>query len=339
MKIVFFTRLYYPHRGGVEKHVFEISKRLKEEGHDITIFTEDIPEVKKDTKDEFRVIRLKVGKDDFGKKDRIWKALWRHNEIIFDSDIVHCHDVFFWYLPFKILRPLKKVYTTFHGYETVFPPRKRAILVRKISEILSTGSINVGDYISKWYFSRPTLVTYGGVDVPYKAEVKKRGKRIKIAFVGRIEEDNGVYIFSEILNILSNQGFDFEFTASGDGSLKKEFQRYGEVKGFEDDSSLTIKNADIVFASSYLSILESLVQKKLVFSIFQNNLKKDYLKMSPLNDFVVSAGDPMSIVHELKKYILNEKMWNDKVEEGYEFASRQTWENVLHVYKKLWRIK
>ncbi|MDQ5954458.1 MAG: hypothetical protein QG583_386, partial [Patescibacteria group bacterium] len=95
----------------------------------------------------------------------------------------------------------------------------------------------------------------------------------------------------------------------------------------------------IVFASSYLSILESLVQKKLVFSIFQNNLKKDYLKMSPLNDFVVSAGDPMSIVHELKKYILSEKLWNNKVEEGYDFASRQTWENVLQVYKKLWRIK
>ncbi|KKQ93581.1 MAG: hypothetical protein UT19_C0010G0025, partial [Candidatus Woesebacteria bacterium GW2011_GWB1_39_10b] len=29
MKVLFLTRLYWPHVGGVEKHVYEIGKRLK----------------------------------------------------------------------------------------------------------------------------------------------------------------------------------------------------------------------------------------------------------------------------------------------------------------------
>ncbi len=337
MKIVFFTRLFYPHRGGVEKHVYEISKRLKKEGHDVTIFTEDIPEAK-NYKDEFHVIRLKVGKDDRGKKDRIWKALWKYNDLIFHADIVHCHDVFFWYLPFKILRPFKKVYTTFHGYETHFPPKKNAIMVRKVSELLSTGTINVGKFISKWYHSHPTYVTYGGVDGIDESKMVPPGKRLKILFVGRIEEDNSIYVYNEVLHILSTQGIDFEFTALGDGSLRKEFQRWGEVRGFVEKPREYIKKADIIFASSYLSILDSLAEKKVVMSIYQNELKKDYLKMSPIAKYITIASEPTQIAVKIKHFRSDPSSFSTAINDGFDWVSTQTWENVVEVYKKLWKI-
>lgn len=42
MKILFFARLFYPHIGGVEKHLFEISTRLTAMGHEVTIVTESL---------------------------------------------------------------------------------------------------------------------------------------------------------------------------------------------------------------------------------------------------------------------------------------------------------
>ena len=40
MTIVFLARLFYPHIGGVEKHVLEISRILIEKGHKVSIVTE-----------------------------------------------------------------------------------------------------------------------------------------------------------------------------------------------------------------------------------------------------------------------------------------------------------
>lgn len=40
MIVVFFSRVFYPHVGGVEKHVFEISKILVKKGYKIIVFTE-----------------------------------------------------------------------------------------------------------------------------------------------------------------------------------------------------------------------------------------------------------------------------------------------------------
>jgi len=71
--------------------------------------------------------------------------------LIQEADIVHCHDVFFWYLPFRFLYPKKKVFTTFHGWEGIFPPKWQAKVIRNISEKLSFGNICVGDFIRKWY--------------------------------------------------------------------------------------------------------------------------------------------------------------------------------------------
>ena len=168
MTILFFSRLFYPHIGGVETHVLEVGKRLVKRGHKIIVITEKYQSKGESAKvtgevDGIEIRRIPVERDsgvvplsgtpqnDGGKKFRIWWWLWQHKDLIKNADIVHCHDVFFWYLPFRFLYFNKPVYTTFHGYETKFPPSKKAIFVRRISEKLSWGNICVGDYIKKWY--------------------------------------------------------------------------------------------------------------------------------------------------------------------------------------------
>src|SRR5207237_10432020 len=93
--------------------------------------------------------------------------MWRFRSLIQEADVVHCHDVFFWYLPFRFLYPQNSVYTTFHGYES-YPIRKGAIWMRIISEKLSWGNICFGDFITKWYVTEPTVVSFAAVDIPKK---------------------------------------------------------------------------------------------------------------------------------------------------------------------------
>ncbi|MBU3978279.1 glycosyltransferase [Patescibacteria group bacterium] len=182
MIILFLARLFYPHIGGVEKHVLEVSKRLVTKGHKVIVITEEfsnlhhsiidvipakagiqkenirspwIPDqVRNDKINGIEVIRMPVGHEDSFKKFRIWKNLWKIRKVIKDADIIHCHDVFFWYMPFRLLYPRKPVYTTFHGYES-YPITKKAIFTRKISEKLSSGNICIGDFIKKWYGTKP----------------------------------------------------------------------------------------------------------------------------------------------------------------------------------------
>ena len=74
MTILFFARLFYPHIGGVEKHVLEIGKILIKKGHKIIVFTE-LHDKKLKLQERFegiQVYRVPVGKDNWFKKFRIW---------------------------------------------------------------------------------------------------------------------------------------------------------------------------------------------------------------------------------------------------------------------------
>jgi hypothetical protein len=64
--------------------------------------------------------------------------MWNNRDLIKEADIIHCHDVFFWYLPFRFLFPQKKVYIPFHGYEGNNPPNKRKIFfsTRKSNDLI-----------------------------------------------------------------------------------------------------------------------------------------------------------------------------------------------------------
>lgn len=165
MRIIFFTRLYYPHIGGVEKHVAGISQVLSHR-HSITIVTEQfdqtLPEYEKINGVEiYRIPTAGVGERE--KKWRIWKWVLAHSALLDQADILHAHDVYFWIIPYKLLHPFKKTYVTFHGWEGQFPIPLKNIVIRKACELLANGNICIGDFIAKWYTTRPDAVSYGAV--------------------------------------------------------------------------------------------------------------------------------------------------------------------------------
>lgn len=331
MNVVFFSPYFYPHIGGVEKHVLELAKNLKKRGHRVIVLTQGEKD-KKENVFGIEVYRLYFGKNDWFKKFRIWLKVIQHRNIIKRSDIVHCHDVFFWYFPLRLIYPKKKVFITFHGFENI-PPTAKEIFMRKLSERLSRGNIAVGDYIKKWYGTKSNFVTYGGIDKVHKKIKPFNRLNPQILLIGRLDKDIGIKSYIKILKNLAN----FELVVCGDGEFKNELEKYGQVKGLVPDIDKYIKKADIVFASSYLSIMQALSFRKPVFSVYENSLKKDYLLMSPLAKFIVVKRFPKSLVGEVKLIMRSDLKRIQLLKRSSDWINKQTWNKVTEKYISLWK--
>ena len=349
------SRLFYPHIGGVEKHVMEVSYELIKLGHEVVVITELYDKSLKriEVVDKITVHRIPVSKNNFLKKFSVWLWMLRHINLFFFADIMHAHDVYYWYVPFKFLLFTKKSFVTFHGYEGKFPISRRAIFQRRLNSYLADGSIAVGKFVEKWYGTKADYVVYGGINPKYQKsniknpwpDVQDRQKYIsklknsdnfsKIIFIGRLDEDTGVNEYIKVLEDLKRRKIKLEFRAFGQGALRKVLERFGNVD-YKDDLSGEIENADIIFASSYLSMLEALAQKKLVVAVYQNPLKKDYIRLSPFVDFVISGDNIQVIADEIVRFLESPQKFRDKRERGYDWARLQTWKKLTTQYQKLW---
>lgn len=349
MNILFFSRLFYPHIGGVEKHVFEISQILIKKGHKITVVTEQDSSKTKLTEvlggiKIFRIPRLKDGKL---KKFKIWKWLWNSRRLMRDADIIHCHDVFFWYLPFRFLFPFKKVFTTFHGYEG-YPLKSMDIFMHKVSERLSMGNICIGDFIKKWYGTKPDYVTYGAVNEinpsassGEKLPVPSGGKTYNensAVFIGRLDKQNGILTYVEAVKIIKRKIPDFEFLIIGDGDIKKKIGGKIRILKPQINAQKYFKNYNFAFVSGYLSIMEAMAIKKLVFAVYENPLKEDYLRMTPFAKHIIISNSSSELVSKIFFYLDNPKEKEKLVEKAYRWVEKRTWDEISDIYLKLWKL-
>ena len=357
MKIVFLARRFYPEIGGVEKHVLEIGKRLVKKGHKVTV----IAELEKNTNspsyhstsesatltgkvEGVEIFRINPGKNDWFKKFRVWQQLWRLRKLIVTADIIHCHDVFFWYLPFRFLYQAKKVYTTFHGYEGNKIPKTKAILMHKLAEKLSKGNICVGEVLVKWYGTKPTFVTYGAVDRNLIEQGSKSLESNKdIIFIGRLEEETGILEYLKALKILKDRNINLHLDIFGDGSLKNSAKEYSvknklnaNFKGFIPNVTDYIKDYKYIFVSRYLGILEAMVLQKPVFAVYNNEIKKDYLEMAPFAKFISISQNGEEISKAVQTYI---KKGDLGIAKAYLWVKTETWEKMVNLYLKLWSIE
>jgi len=336
MKILFFARSFYPNIGGVEKHVLEISKRLVKMGHQVTVVSES---TKKNTNIKniygIKILKINVGKNEKKKKIIIWKWLWKNRNLIKNADIVHCHDVFYWFLPFKFMYPQKPIFTTFHGYES-YPIRKSAILVRKISEKLSWGNICIGDFISKWYGTKPNYVSYGAVEIEKNNERNIKHKESGV-FFGRLDEQTGVLTYSKAIQKLKQKYPKFKFLVIGDGKYKKLLSKTNKVVGFKKNPEKYFSDYRFAFVSRYLSILEAFASKRMVFAVYDNPVKEDYLKMAPFSKFIIIAKDADDLCKKINFVLNYPKLEKEYIEKAYTWVKEQTWEVMIKKYLDLWK--
>ena len=348
MKILFFVPDYYPHIGGVEKHVEKLSRELVAEGYEITVLLQK----KDDNHADFEIINsvnvVRINK----KFSKTWNRIWLLFYILknfkkwCDYDILHFHDFGqFWIFALPVIIPLKilnkKCYVTFHGWEGCVPPKKTIIFKRKIVEFLTDGNICIGHFIEKWYGTKSTLISYGGVD---KAKDLDSDDDY-ILYTGRLAPDTGIMNYLKAWEQIQDDYKNMYFKICGDGILLDQLKKYVQLKsikrvvfeGFVTDIEGQIKNSKIVFCSGYLGIMEAFSYKKAVISVYDNELKKDYLTMIP--DYFEMMWVVDDSVQAVSKAIECAIKDNIRRVRGYNFSLNNSWGRVKDEYETLWDIK
>lgn len=338
MKIIFLARRFYPLIGGVEKHVFEISDRLIKKGHEVIVITESVAKLPQQEKltNGLMIYRIQVGAENRTKKVRIWKEFLKLRSIIKSADVIHCHDVFYWYLPFRFLYPTKPVYTTFHGYES-FPIKRSAVRMRKVSEMLSRGNICIGDFIKKWYGTQPTIVSYGAVSTLKDHSKSAKVKKESAVFIGRLDNQTGIITYAEALDKIRKSFSHFSLTAVGDGEYKKKISKKVSVVGFQKNPEKYYATHHFAFVSRYLAILEAFAAKRLVFAIYDNPVKEDYLRMAPFARFITIVKTPTELSEKVIYFLKHPEKETELVEKAYIWSQKQTWEKMVQLYLDLWK--
>lgn len=338
MKILFFTRRYLPHIGGVEKHISEVVKFLEKDDQ-VIIVTEQhdpsLPEHERIQNVEIWRIPLPAQQTH---KTTIWLWLLKHFSLLLQADVIHIHDVFFWFLPFRLPLFWKHVFMTFHGYEAPGPPNIKQIFWHQVADVFSDGNICVGNFHQSSYGITPNFVMYGGVDnlSAFKKQLPKSTEK-KIFFASRLDEDTGfrAYLYASLL--LQKKDFLYHLDIYGDGALRKwgeEFSAHHNLAvtfhGFVEDVSQFLSGHDIAFASQYLSILQALAVNIKVISFANFDMKKRYLEETPFRDWITIASNPEEIADAVQRpqHIKDEaQLW----------VQQQTWQRVAEIYQKLWQ--
>lgn len=356
-KVVFVTRLYTPHIGGVEKHVAAISHELQKRGYQITIITTQHDELLNEYELSKGIEIYRIPNQTTQTKASLWKWIWSHRKLFRAADIVHVHDVFWWMIPvISLVSP--KLYVTFHGWEGKFPPTRSAVIQRKAAAKLSQGIIHVGEYIEKWYGVTPKAVVYGGVQAttvkhpPVKGVLKKviaaakqgtflaTGKYTYDAlFVGRLSNDNDIKTVGEFFPLLQEQNSKAKVAFAGDGAFAAYCDAIGEVKGEVDNVMELMSEAKIVCANSYLAIMEAQSLGKLVVSFYSNPLKKDYLTLYPQARNMIIADNAQAAFDELQQLSDDPKRLKAMTQIASEWAKQQSWKEVAKEYEQLWEKK
>lgn len=348
MNIVFFCRYFYPHIGGVEKHVLKISQQLLA-NHTVTVITEqhDLSLPLVDYYRGITIYRLPYIVDSKEKKYRIWNYLFENKSIFKNADIIHIHDVFYWYFPFRFMYPSKKVFMTFHGYEGNSLPSYKAILSHKIAEILTHGNICVGDYLSKWYHTKADIVTYGAVDTPPKVtkhtKLISNSKEIRILYIGRLEKEAGIEAYLTLLFRLVKKNYKVRLTVLGNGSLRNWSEKYVRMhrlpvrfEGFVTDVEPYLPSHDVVFTSRFLGTMEALTYKRPVFCIYNNAIKRDCFEMAPFAKNIFLSDDIRVLENEFIQMLEDQDQTRQKIEKSYNLVKHETWKKMASQYERLW---
>jgi hypothetical protein len=99
-----------------------------------------------------------------------------------------------------------------------------------------------------------------------------------------------------------------------------------------------LQKYNFAFVSGYLSILEAMAAKKLVFSVYDNPLKEDYLRQAPFSKYMLISNSSLELVSKISFHLDNPRMGEKLVEKADEWAKKHTWNEMVNTYLKLWKL-
>ena len=340
-QLLVITPYFYPHLGGVEKHVLKTSQLLKQQGWSIDIITQQhephLP-VKEQVQGlavrRFRFPQVKF----LGLLSIWWQLLTKYWSLFAKAEVIHVHDVMIWVMLLRLLFPSKKWILTMHGWEGVYPIPKKNVWLKRLSARLATKVVLVGEYIGQYYGVKSDLVIYGGIDktdILTAAEVKqkqqlKAKQKLRLVYVGRLAEDTGLRLLLQAWSKLSTRvKIKLEIIFVGDGELRAKCEKVGTVLGWVNEKVVKreLRLASVCFASGYLSALEAMAAGCVVVAGAENELKEAYWqgwkeKVTVFNNHLESAKFLSEIILVDQQRLLKNLGW----------VKVQTWNKIVKKY-------
>jgi glycosyltransferase involved in cell wall biosynthesis len=154
--------------------------------------------------------------------------------------------------------------------------------------------------------------------------------------IGRLEKDIGIETYIKVLRELKKRSIAYSLDVCGTGEYMRHLAKYGSLHGFVSDTTSYIKGADVVFASSYLTILDALSYGKAVCAVYENSLKEDYLKDSPFAKWLCINSQPSEIVEYITG-MQTHGFVHPELPAIKKYINRTTWRNVADSYIQLWK--
>lgn len=295
-------------------------------------------------------------------KFRLWQAIWQQISLLRGAHIIQVHDVFWWLLPYWWLLP-GKVFMTFHGYEREAGPTPGQRRWHQLADHLTDGSLAIGAFHEDWYGVVPDQISFGGLDGPgsggrgshlgdryqksaHQPQVHQRPQPHhpkKIIALGRLEVGTGLPELVHALALSTPETKKaWQVDIYGDGPLRQHLQKFIDqeelpihLHGFVAGARQKLAEADVVMASQYLAILETLAAGKAPVSFVSSDFKRAYLTQAPFGQWLKLVHSPQEIAALLAE-------WTDQPLPILEaaaptWARHQTWEKVMEKYQELWQ--
>ncbi len=366
-QILVFTPFYSPHVGGVERHVAAVASELISQEYQLTIITSRYKKTlsKIENKDNLKIIRISTSRLKYFGLLWIWLQIFWH--FIFTIKglkkfrVVHVHDVMVWVLPWALVKclfwPNLKSVLTIHGWEGKYPIPRKNILLKKLAVFLADYNIGVGKYLAKHYelTSHQLKVDswiYGAVEdkflisnrsakvakiIDFDKKIKPTPRKLRVFYLGRLASDTPLPIFLQsIEQMLPMQRRQFDFIFGGEGKLRSQAAKFGQVLGVVDPLP-QLQKADICVASGYLSILEALSQGCFVMCAYDNSLKKDYYLQTPFSKWISIASSSKDLTKNLLNFSQNKEVrfvWKKQQQEVQTYLKKQTWRELAALYQQ-----
>lgn len=332
MKILFLSPHFYPHIGGVETHVMELSRELIKRDYQVKVITtkHDDSLIPEEIVEGVEVVRMDPKY--MSSKRSVWTWMTKRASDFDQADIVHIHDVFWWFLPEAILRQ-RRAYITFHGWEGEYPIPWKSKTWRFLADRMTKQSIHIGEYIQRYYPGKSSVITYGATNQKLLPQADKS----RVLVLGRLSPDNDLPYVLEGLKLIKQELPQIEFTFLGDGPLAHQASELGDVLGFQPDITKHLAANQWVITSSYLSILDSLAAGRGVFSVYSNPLKADYLKLHPAAAAIYIASSPAELAANFIGAFREQAAHSLVINLAAKWAQSQTWSKLADVYEGVWR--
>lgn len=336
MKIIHIVSHFHPRLGGVEKHVLNVAKEQVKSGNSVTIITGQYENYSAyENINGIEVYRFPATRSSLRMK--LWHI--KHFLLFLQADILHVHNIMsVSNIPAFLLKKQKTV-LTLHGWGGVYPiPTDEKKLVQTSIKKIANKTVTVGRFVNKWYEIESDEVIYGAVEPLNKNDDIK--KDYDICILGRLESDAGIKLIIDALaNVSLNLDAKFKICVCGDGALKGYLLEKlkgikVDFKGFVSNPEIYIKSSKSCITSGYLGILECLSLQTKVFSIYDNPLKEDYLRLSPFEQEIFISKDEEELTQNINQFIQSSP---STIEAIPEYLEQFTWQKLVQTYNHLYQ--